>query len=658
MRHFLILVVAAVLLSATGASAAGYGGGTGTPEDPYQILDANNLNEIGLHEEDWDKCFVLMDDIDMEDLSGVEYNTIGWYVSTHENHPFDGVFDGRGHIVRNLCYSAAEGHCVGMFAYLRGEVKHLGLENVNIDVPGGSDVGGLVGHTSAAKITCCFVKGYIRGDSCVGGIVGYNEVSRLTSCYSEATVSGRFAAGGLVGYGRRCQWIYDCYSIGDLTRGGGGFIGFSDDENCMYIENCFWDIERSRTTYDAGGALGLATSQMQDPGTFATAGWDLTISLEEPWHMWGKQSEGEYPRLWFENPDNYPLPQFSGGNGTGSNPYLIANTSDLNSIAHDPRLMDKAFCLIDDIVLDEVALNAIGQQLPFEGSFDGMWHVVRNIGNFVDSDRHVGLFGEIGSLGRVCNVILEDVHIDTVNASCVGGLAGVCYGKISNCSSEGSVRGLRLVGGLVGSADGVVLRSFATGNVSGRFTVGGFCGGNYGAIEDCYSQSSVEGDTLVGGLVGHTSNGTFSYCYATGNTNGLESIGGLVGENSGANISSCFWDIDASGIGESAGGIGKTAGEMKQRSSFADWDFVGEDVNGVADVWRMCLDDVDYPRLSWEFSQGGDFDCRDGVGIEDMVYLAGRWLMEGEFAGAADANGDGVVGLADFGVMGEAWGGD
>jgi formylglycine-generating enzyme required for sulfatase activity len=97
---------------------------------------------------------------------------------------------------------------------------------------------------------------------------------------------------------------------------------------------------------------------------------------------------------------------------------------------------------------------------------------------------------------------------------------------------------------------------------------------------------------------------------------------------------------------------------MQDIQTFLDegWDFVGETVNGTADVWRMCVNGVPYPRLAWEFSWGGDLGCPDGVGVEDLVYLCERWLAAGPGAvGAADANGDGKVDLADYAILAEHW---
>jgi hypothetical protein len=97
---------------------------------------------------------------------------------------------------------------------------------------------------------------------------------------------------------------------------------------------------------------------------------------------------------------------------------------------------------------------------------------------------------------------------------------------------------------------------------------------------------------------------------------------------------------------------------MKTLATFmgAGWDFVGELANGTEDVWRMCADGVDYPRLSWEFSKTGDFDCPDGVAIDDLLYIASRWLATTpETIGAADANADGKLDLSEFAILAANW---
>ncbi len=55
-----------VMLYFSGLTAqAQYGGGSGTSENPYLIYTAEQMNEIGLNEADWDKHFKLMADINL-----------------------------------------------------------------------------------------------------------------------------------------------------------------------------------------------------------------------------------------------------------------------------------------------------------------------------------------------------------------------------------------------------------------------------------------------------------------------------------------------------------------------------------------------------------------------------------------------------------------
>lgn len=228
----------------------------------------------------------------------------------------------------------------------------------------------------------------------------------------------------------------------------------------------------------------------------------------------------------------------------------------------------------------------------------------------------------------------------------VGGLIGIQdYGCVSDSWADVSIECGSLadaVGGLVGGAlrPGSVLRCYAHGSLcvlNNSTRIGGLAGCHTGLIEHGYSAGHLiagEDSTDVGGLLGTTVNGRD---YGT-------TRGG-------------YWDIQTGGLSTSAGGNGLSTSAMKRRASFNRWDFVGESVNGTADAWRMCADGVDYPRLSWEFSQHGDLDCPDGVGFDDLTYLAERWLNEEDAAllGAADVNADGRIEQHDFARISEYW---
>jgi hypothetical protein len=189
----------------------------------------------------------------------------------------------------------------------------------------------------------------------------------------------------------------------------------------------------------------------------------------------------------------------------------------------------------------------------------------------------------------------------------VGGLVGYEYrSTIANSYSSGSVSGDRYVGGFVGrNRYGTISNSYAKGGASGYIYVGGLAGSNYadGTITNSYSTASVTGERSVGGLVGNNE-GTITNCYSTGGVSGYNLVGGLVGENYDYSIDSAsFWDIETSGQTTSAGGTGLPTAEMQMQITFLDvgWDFVGEAVNGIKDVW--FIGQQDYPRLWWEGMQ-------------------------------------------------------
>ncbi|MHC4546356.1 MAG: GLUG motif-containing protein [Planctomycetota bacterium] len=209
-----------------------YGGGSGTPEDPYQIRDANHMQAIGTDANDWDKHFKLMADIDLSGYTGTEFNIIG-----NNSNPFTGVFDGNDHTISNFTYTSTGKSYIGLFVYVwRGHIKDIGLIDPNLDIASGEYVGSLVGEIKEGTVTNCYVEGgSVSGDDTVGGLCGRSDMSTINNCYSTASVSGDWFVGGMMGsisYGS----ITNCYSSGDVSGGNlvGGLAGgnFGDTSDC------------------------------------------------------------------------------------------------------------------------------------------------------------------------------------------------------------------------------------------------------------------------------------------------------------------------------------------------------------------------------------------------------------------------------------------
>jgi hypothetical protein len=523
------------------------------------------------------------------------------------------------------------------------------------DVAGSSSVGGLIGRSGPepywgnGTISYSYSAGGVSGDSMVGGLVGFST-DKIIDCYSTASVSGNNQVGGLVGLnGEACYYwscsygtITNCYSTGSVEGDDdvGGLVGYNGGQEEGVMAS-FWDIETSGQTTSAGG-IGKTTAEMQTASTFY--GWACGD------HVWTINEGIDYPRLWWENKPGelitIPSELYGGGSGDPNDPYLIYTAEQLNTIGLIPCDWDKHFRFVADIDLrgyTGTSFNIIGNyNTPFTGVFDGNGHTILNFTCDSNDRDYIGLFGYVdGPNAQIKNLGIIDPNIDAGTGGYIGSLIGYLRGgTITNCYIvAGSLSGDYYVGGLVGynSSSGAITNCCATGDVTGNYYVGGLVGDNYygGTITDCYSHASVAGDRYVGGLVGwnygtitncysHASvsgedyvgglvgynyysdtignggNGSITNCYSTGSVTGSSRVGGLVGYGYSQMVTNSFWDVETSGQTTSDGGTGLATEQMQTMSTFTDagWDFVGETVNGIEDIW--FIPQQDYPHLWWE----------------------------------------------------------
>jgi hypothetical protein len=248
---------------------------------------------------------------------------------------------------------------------------------------------------------------------------------------------------------------------------------------------------------------------------------------------------------------------------------------------------------------------------------------VTNIGGLVGKIYETG--GTISNCYATCNV--------TGSGFSIGGLLGrIAGGTVTDCYATGTVTAAGgylisgIAGGLVGgNYGGMIENSYATGNVieegdgeTGKS--GGLLGYNddyYGAsiVDNCYATGNVSGTTDVGGLVGYNSSGTsVTNCYSTGSVSGTSQVGGLIGDNTGA-VTDSFWDKQTSGKDTSAGGTGKTTADMKEESTFTNWDFV--------EIWNIGEEQT-YPFL--RVYPAGDLNHDDTVHFVDFAVIGDNWL--------------------------------
>ena len=200
--------------------SGGFGGGSGTVADPYEIASASHL---WLVREELDKNFKLTQDLDLSVVTEKEgFDPIG-----DRANSFEGTFDGNGKVIRNLRIERLTEDYVALFGYVASGVvlRNIGLKNVN--VTGNGRVGALVGYNPDTTIENSYATGVnIQGDGEVGGLVGENR-GTIRKSYVIGTVRGRSSVGGLVGFFVEGV-IEKSYTMGAVTASEdyvGGLVG-------------------------------------------------------------------------------------------------------------------------------------------------------------------------------------------------------------------------------------------------------------------------------------------------------------------------------------------------------------------------------------------------------------------------------------------------
>ncbi len=228
----------------------GFSGGSGTPDDPYEISTCQNLQNM---ENDMSAHYELINNVN---CSGFSYSSVG-----QGTYRFEGVLNGQGYAVENLEINEGESSYVGLIGYLdnTGELKNIGL--INVDITGDYHVGSLVGFNQGS-VTSSFSTGSVTGGDNAGGLVGFNQGS-VSSSFSTGSVSGDGDVGGFIGY--HAGSVSSSYSTGSVTGSDnmGGFIGADSG----IISSSYWDTESSGqssgTSTDDPAVTGLTTSEMQ-----------------------------------------------------------------------------------------------------------------------------------------------------------------------------------------------------------------------------------------------------------------------------------------------------------------------------------------------------------------------------------------------------------
>ena len=180
----------------------------------------------------------------------------------------------------------------------------------------------------------------------------------------------------------------------------------------------------------------------------------------------------------------------------------------------------------------------------YNGIFDGNGNTITGLTVNQSEKYNVGLFGCLGSGGKVQNLTLENVNIS--GTYYVGSVVGTNFGTVSGCTASGNITGTEsCIGGVVGQNKGTVTGCTVSVNISNNQYAGGVVGENVGTVTACHATGDVTGtEEAAGGVVGWNYYGTVTACYhVIGDVTCPRWAGSVVGYNGGVGtVTACYWN--------------------------------------------------------------------------------------------------------------------
>lgn len=274
-RILLLISTICVCIQMKGVTFSG--SGSGTSSDPYQIVNADQLNQVRYFLNDKTVAFKLMNNIDLTNWIAEKYPEKGWKpigkeidaTGTSVISPFRGIFDGNGKKITGLTIKRTDENYVGLFGLTDyATIKNLTIEG---DIQGGNATGSFVGLSFRGTFVGLTYNGNSRGTKYIGGIVGVLSNGSITTSKVTGLVSGTSHVGGICGLSNLVSFN-KCHSHCNVIGTSmyvGGICGLS---NVTYINECYsYSYVNSKSKY-VGGVVG-----------FLTYNYDIPFSKSDPY---------------------------------------------------------------------------------------------------------------------------------------------------------------------------------------------------------------------------------------------------------------------------------------------------------------------------------------------------------------------------------------
>lgn len=312
-------------------------------DEPYEItsLDAfktfrDKVNEGTAWSNYGTTNFKLTTDLDLSESN--------WEPIGTDTHPFSGIFDGGGHVIKSLTIDRDETDYIGLFGYAtEATIYNMYLENPKVwgrDYVGtvigyasnnthltdllvirsrsdeasavyakSGSSGGIVGRANDGTIERCMFRGMIYGTGWTGGIAGniFNNVT-VTDCsaayYLTNIDQNQPKVGGIVG-GAGSVTINRClarHEFNVLSSSKGWIVGGTNRNEASSISNCiYWGVTGSLA---ANGIIGVQENS-------STCTYTNNVSKDSQDDMKEDKAKSTLGENWYYFTDNYvdlPIP--------------------------------------------------------------------------------------------------------------------------------------------------------------------------------------------------------------------------------------------------------------------------------------------------------------------------------------------------------------
>jgi hypothetical protein len=618
--------------------------GEGTDGAPLEITTAAQLREIAVlvnsranglelflfNDADARVSLKLKNDIDLsaygKDYDGGQgWKPIGYFnTSEGKEYAFKGSLDGGGHVITGLYIDRPGEHDIGLFGYVTGIIKNLGVINGN--VKGQDCVGGVIGFSIGAQIEKSFYRGNVTGASSVGGLAGMAYTAAIEHCYTAGAVTGNGRTGGLVGQAYAGSAIKDSYSASAVTGSAdydsvGGLAGLINNST---IENCYAAGAVSHAEICVGGIAGrtLGTSTVKNCAA-------LNMSVEGTGYYYRVSGTLEGTATLHNNI------AFSG---------MTVNGSAVTGVADDQNGASKTGGEIKDdtgnilsalftaakgwsytpgglpVLRDAKGGVMPGQDAALPGHINDSGSPFAGAGSS-DDPYQIATPAQLARLAELVNAGTDDTYVAaSVYYQLTADIDLSGYGKDYDDgkgwkpigyfdTGEGQAYAFkgRLDGGghvitglyidrpdsrhqgLFGYMQGVVQNlGVVNANITGQEFVGGIAGGAYkgSTIQNCYSTGNISSENSYAGGIAGSVFGMVKNCYAAGSVTAGGRVGGIAGYVDGT-VENCYalnTVRNTKNESGNAGGLAGWVGSGGTLKNSAALNFAVEDTGNVGRV--------------------------------------------------------------------------